>query len=70
MVKAGGVINRNRKSPIGKANLGNPYRAILRRDYPWLLNALMILVLGIWMYKHYFTEPIGWQTQWKVTDRF
>jgi membrane protease YdiL (CAAX protease family) len=52
---------RIKKSPTESSRLGNPYRAILRREYPWLFNVLMVLVLGIWLGKHYFAEPLGYQ---------
>lgn len=39
---------------------GNPYRAILRRDYPEPLIALLAFVLGIWLWDHYFHKPEGY----------
>lgn len=38
----------------------NPYRAILRREIPEPLIALLCFVLGIWMWDHYFGEPAGY----------
>ena len=39
---------------------GNPYRAILRRDYPEPLIALLAFILGIWLWDHYFGEDEGY----------
>ena len=39
---------------------GNPYRAILRRDYPEPLIALLAFLLGIWLWDHYFRKPEGY----------
>ena len=38
----------------------NPYRAILRRDYPEPLIALLAFVLGIWLWDQYFGKPEGY----------
>ena len=38
----------------------NPYRSILRRKIPEPVIALLAFVLGIWMWDHYFDEPIGY----------
>jgi len=38
----------------------NPYRAILRRDYPEPLVALLAFVLGIWLWDHYFGKSAGY----------
>lgn len=38
----------------------NPYRAILRRDYPEPLIALLAFVLGIWLWDHYFGKSEGY----------
>jgi membrane protease YdiL (CAAX protease family) len=38
----------------------NPYRAILRRDYPEPFIALLAFVLGIWLWDHYFGESEGY----------
>lgn len=40
--------------------LGNPYRAILRRDYPEPLIALLAFILGIWLWDHYFGKTEGY----------
>jgi membrane protease YdiL (CAAX protease family) len=32
----------------------NPYRETLRRDYPEPLIALLVFILGIWLWDHYF----------------
>ncbi len=37
---------------------GNPYRALLRRDFPEPFVALLAFVLGIWLWDHYF-GPVG-----------
>ena len=39
---------------------GNPYRAILRRDYPEPLIALLAFILGIWLWDHYFGKEQGY----------
>jgi membrane protease YdiL (CAAX protease family) len=39
---------------------GNPYRAILRRDYPEPLIALLAFILGIWLWDHYFGKQEGY----------
>ena len=39
---------------------GNPYRAILRRDYPEPLIALLAFILGIWLWDHYFGKIEGY----------
>jgi membrane protease YdiL (CAAX protease family) len=39
---------------------GNPYRAILRREYPEPLIALLAFILGIWMWDHYFGRSAGY----------
>lgn len=38
----------------------NPYRAILRRDYPEPFIALLAFVLGIWLWDHYFGKIQGY----------
>ncbi|MBC8127304.1 MAG: CPBP family intramembrane metalloprotease [Gloeobacteraceae cyanobacterium ES-bin-144] len=38
----------------------NPYRAILRREYPEPLIALLAFILGIWLWDHYFGKPAGY----------
>lgn len=38
----------------------NPYRAILRREIPEPLIALLCFVLGIWLWDHYFGETRGY----------
>lgn len=38
----------------------NPYRAILRRDYPEPLIALLAFILGIWLWDHYFGKSEGY----------
>jgi membrane protease YdiL (CAAX protease family) len=38
----------------------NPYRAILRRDYPEPLIALLAFILGVWLWDHYFGKPAGY----------
>ncbi len=39
---------------------GNPYRAVLRREYPEPLIALLSFILGIWLWDHYFGEKQGY----------
>ncbi len=39
---------------------GNPYRAVLRRDYPEPLIALLAFILGIWLWDHYFGKSQGY----------
>ena len=39
---------------------GNPYRVILRRDYPEPLIALLAFILGIWLWDHYFGKTEGY----------
>ncbi len=38
----------------------NPYRGILRRDYPEPFIALLAFVLGIWLWDHYFGKIQGY----------
>ncbi|RYD19738.1 MAG: CPBP family intramembrane metalloprotease [Verrucomicrobiaceae bacterium] len=38
----------------------NPYRAILRRDYPEPFIALLVFVLGIWLWDHYFAKETSY----------
>lgn len=38
----------------------NPYREILRRDYPEPLIALLAFILGIWLWDHYCGKPAGY----------
>lgn len=38
----------------------NPYRSILRRDYPEPLIALLTFILGIWLWDHYFGKSAGY----------
>lgn len=47
-------------SPSSMIPARNPYRAILRRDYPEPLVALLAFVLGIWLWDHYFGKPEGY----------
>ncbi len=42
------------------ASPGNPYRVILRRDYPEPLIALLTFILGIWLWDHYFGKAAGY----------
>ena len=39
---------------------GNPYRATLRREYPEPLIALLIFILGVWLWDHYLGKPAGY----------
>ncbi len=38
----------------------NPYRTILRRDYPEPFIALLAFILGIWLWDHYFGQNLGY----------
>jgi membrane protease YdiL (CAAX protease family) len=38
----------------------NPYRMILRREYPEPLVALLAFILGIWLWDHYFGKSAGY----------
>jgi membrane protease YdiL (CAAX protease family) len=38
----------------------NPYRAILRREYPEPLIAMLAFILGIWLWDHYFGKAEGY----------
>lgn len=38
----------------------NPYLAILRRDYPEPLIALLAFIMGIWLWDHYFGKSQGY----------
>lgn len=39
----------------------NPYRAILRREYPEPLIVLLAFILGIWLWDHYFGKSAGYE---------
>ena len=39
---------------------GNPYRAILRREFPEPFVALLAFILGIWLWDHYFGKSGGY----------
>ena len=39
---------------------GNPYRSLLRREYPEPLVALLAFILGIWLWDHYFGKTGGY----------
>jgi len=47
-------------NPLPPAAATNPYRAILRRDYPRPLVALLAFLLGIWIWDHYFGKSEGY----------
>ena len=47
-------------APSSTVPAGNPYRAILRRDYPEPLIALLAFILGVWLWDHYFGKPAGY----------
>jgi membrane protease YdiL (CAAX protease family) len=49
----------NNRSPFDVPD-PNPYRAILRRDYPEPLIALLCFILGIWLWDQYFGKPAGY----------
>ncbi len=46
--------------PADTSTRGNPYRAILRREYPEPLIALLAFILGIWLWDHYFGKNEGY----------
>jgi membrane protease YdiL (CAAX protease family) len=49
------------KLPSADAILpSNPYRSILRREYPEPLIALLAFILGIWLWDHYFGKSEGY----------
>jgi membrane protease YdiL (CAAX protease family) len=52
-----GAISERSSSPVPPRN---PYRAILRRDYPEPFIALLVFILGIWLWDHYFGKPQGY----------
>lgn len=45
---------------VSSIQKGNPYRAVLRRDYPEPLIALLAFILGIWLWDHYFGKVQGY----------
>ncbi len=49
-----------RQEPSPPVAARNPYRAILRRDYPEPLVALLAFILGIWLWDHHFGETGGY----------
>lgn len=58
-----GFWKRSRPIEEARANTirqGNPYRAILRRDYPEPLIALLAFLLGIWLWDQYFGKVEGY----------
>jgi membrane protease YdiL (CAAX protease family) len=57
--KTGDSAPINPPSP-SKIPARNPYRAILRRDYPEPFIALLAFVLGIWLWDHYFGKAEGY----------
>ena len=48
------------KPPSNRIPSRNPYRAILRREYPEPLIALLAFLLGIWLWDHYFGKSEGY----------
>ncbi len=63
---AKGCLLRERLDPIKKSitetiPLANPYRAILRREYSWVLIAVMAFALGFWLFKNYFNRGTGYE---------
>jgi membrane protease YdiL (CAAX protease family) len=55
--KSSRAIQKSAPDSIPSAN---PYRAILRRDYPEPLIALLAFILGIWLWDHYFGKEQGY----------
>ena len=51
------LIQKVPSSPIPPRN---PYRAILRRDFPETFIALLAFILGIWLWDHYFGKSDGY----------
>ncbi len=49
-----------KKTSVDMIQPGNPYRTILRREYPEPLIALLAFVLGIWLWDHYFGKNEGY----------
>lgn len=49
-----------KNTPASLDTLGNPYRTILRREYPEPLIALLAFILGIWLWDHYFGKIQGY----------
>lgn len=47
-------------APLPLIPARNPYRAILRRDYPEPLIALLAFILGLWLWDHYFGKSSGY----------
>jgi len=47
-------------APSSKIPLRNPYRALLSREYPEPLIALLTFILGIWLWDHYFGKSAGY----------
>ncbi len=52
-------IIRNSKTALPP--LVNPYRALLRRDYPQPFIAIMVFILGMWLWDHYFGKEEGYE---------
>lgn len=44
-----------------KGGVVNPYRAILRREYPEPLIVLLAFILGIWLWDHYVGKSAGYE---------
>ena len=49
-----------KKSSADTLQPGNPYRSILRREYPDPFIALLAFILGIWLWDHYFAKTEGY----------
>src|SRR5688572_22584866 len=43
------------------ANAGNPYRQILRRHVPEPVLALLIFVMGVWLWDNHFGDQRGYE---------
>lgn len=50
----------HRTSSVSK-QAANPYRSILRRHMPEPLLALLIFVMGVWLWDNHFGPKIGWE---------
>jgi membrane protease YdiL (CAAX protease family) len=52
--------SRHRISSVSK-QAANPYRSILRRHMPEPLLALLIFVMGVWLWDNHFGPKYGWE---------
>src|SRR5262245_56079736 len=52
--------SRHRIGHVSKQD-ANPYRSILRRHMPEPLLALLIFVMGVWLWDNHFGPKYGWE---------